>query len=131
MSRRVIALLSGGLAIAVVTGAGTAAAPGAGPPGPAVQARPELCQTGDGVTVGWVVGADITLVGAVAVGNLPEDCGRQMIRLTLRGAEGEHLAEATVRPTEPNSTVIIDLDEPVAASAITLVELVVAGTPPG
>jgi hypothetical protein len=130
MKRRAIALLSGGLAIAVATGAGTAAAPGAGGSGPAPQAKPE-CQTGEGVTVGWILGADITLVGAVEVGNLPEGCRRQKIRVTLLDSSGAQLAHTTERDLGPHASITIDLDEPVAAAAITRVELVIAGNPQG
>lgn len=124
--RTVLALLVGGLAVVAATGAGTAAAPGANRPPPDPEVAP--CTSDSGVTVGWLIDADITLVRAVEVGGLPQDCRRQFIRIRLRDLQGNLLAEADQRKLGSQPTAVIELDEPVAASAVTQVEVVIGGT---
>ena len=126
MKRPLLGLVASGLAVVIVTGAGAAAAPNA--TGGGVSNNPN-CESEPGVTVAWLLDDDITLVRAVEIGDLPEDCSQQKIDITLRDADGNILAKHTERKSDPGASVIVDLPGAVPAALVERIDLVIGGTP--
>ena len=126
MRRWPLALCSGGLAVAIAVGAGTASAPGIRVD-TRLLAKPPECD-GDGVvTVAWLLAPDIRHVTAVEIGDLDETCAPRKIEVTLLDPSGVELARTVERDIAIGSSTVVELSSPVPAAAIARVEVLTAG----